>query len=78
MVSTWRYRSFKDMQLLRPRPWLIFVLCGSMIYLLWMYTEEVLLAMTVAYVGSGIAVRIGGIVRRRLRHAPPEPEHQVG
>ena len=78
MVSTWRYRSFKDMQLLRPRPWLIFVLCGSLIYLLWVYTEPVLLAITVVYVGSGIVVRIGGILRRRLRRAPPEPEHQVG
>jgi CDP-diacylglycerol--serine O-phosphatidyltransferase len=78
MVSTWRYQSFKDIQLLRPRPWLIFVLCGSLIYLLWTYTAPVLLAMTVAYVGSGIAVRIGGIVRRRFHRSPPQPEHQVG
>ena len=32
------------------------------------------------YVASGIVIRIGGIIRRRLRHAPPAhaPEHQVG
>jgi hypothetical protein len=28
----------------------------------------VLLGMAIAYVASGIAIRIGGIVRRRLRH----------
>ncbi len=78
MVSTWRYQSFKDIQLLRPRSWLTFVLWGSMIYLLWTYTQQVLLAITTAYVASGIAVRIGGIIRRRFRHTPPQPEQQVG
>jgi CDP-diacylglycerol--serine O-phosphatidyltransferase len=78
MVSTWRYQSFKDMQLLRPRSWLTFVLGGSLVYLLWSYTRPVLLAIMTVYVASGIAVRIGGIVRRRLRHSPPEPERQLG
>jgi CDP-diacylglycerol--serine O-phosphatidyltransferase len=78
MVSTWRYQSFKDVQLLRPRSWLTFVLGGSLIYLLWTYTAPVLLAITSIYVASGIAVRLGGIVRRRLRRQGPEPEHQLG
>jgi len=78
MVSTWRYQSFKDVQLLRPRSWLTFVLRGSIIYLLWTYTPQVLLAITTVYVASGIAVRIGGIVRRRLRRSAPEPERQLG
>jgi CDP-diacylglycerol--serine O-phosphatidyltransferase len=78
MVSTWRYQSFKDIQLLRPRSPLTVVGLGSFIYLLWTYTEPVLLAITTAYVLSGIAIRAGGIIRRRLRHAPREPEHQIG
>jgi CDP-diacylglycerol---serine O-phosphatidyltransferase len=78
MVSTWRYQSFKDVHLLRPRSPLTVVLWGSLIYMLWNYTQPVLLAITAAYVGSGIAVRMGGIIRRRLRHARPEPEHQIG
>jgi CDP-diacylglycerol--serine O-phosphatidyltransferase len=78
MISTWRYQSFKDIQLLRPRPWLTIVLWGSLIYLLWIYTEPVLLVLASVYVGSGIVIRIGGTLRRRLRHAPPQPEHQVG
>jgi CDP-diacylglycerol--serine O-phosphatidyltransferase len=79
MVSTWRYPSFKDLSLLRPRSPLVFVLVGSLIYLIWNFSQPVLLGMTVCYVGSGILIRAGGIVRRRVRPAPPqEPEHQVG
>jgi CDP-diacylglycerol--serine O-phosphatidyltransferase len=52
MVSTWRYPSFKDLSLVRPR--------------------------SICYVLSGIVIRAGGIVRRRLRPAHKEPEHQVG
>jgi len=29
-------------------------------------------------VGSGILIRIGGILRRRFKPAPKQPEHQVG
>jgi CDP-diacylglycerol--serine O-phosphatidyltransferase len=78
MVSTWRYQSFKDIQLLRPRSPLTLVVLGSLIYLLWTYTQPVLLAITTAYVLSGMLVRLGGILRRRLRHAQPEPERQIG
>lgn len=77
MVSTWRYRSFKDVQLLRPRSGLTVVLWGSVIYLIATYPKPVLLGLACAYVASGVAVRTGGILRRRFRRPPPEPEHQV-
>jgi CDP-diacylglycerol--serine O-phosphatidyltransferase len=78
MISTWRYRSFKDIQLLRPRSSLMIVLVGSFIYLLWHLTQPVLLALATAYVSSGIVVRLGGAFRRRFRHAPAHPEHEIG
>ncbi len=78
MVSTWRYRSFKDFQVLRPRSWLTFVVAGAMIALLWMATAPALLAMSITYVASGVLVRVGGIVRRKLRHSEHQPEHQLG
>jgi CDP-diacylglycerol--serine O-phosphatidyltransferase len=78
MVSTWRYRSFKDFNLARPRTPLTFVLLGSLIYLIWNFSQPVLLAMTACYVGSGIFIRLGGIARRRFKPAPRHPEHQVG
>ena len=79
MVSTWRYYSFKDINLLRPRSPLWVIILGSLIYLIWNYSQAMLLAIATAYVASGIVTRIGGIVRRRLRPtAPRQPEHQIG
>lgn len=77
MVSTWRYPSFKGIDLARPRSPLWIILAGAFIYLIWNFSQPVLLAMASAYVGSGIAIRAGGVLRRRLRHSP-HPEHQVG
>jgi CDP-diacylglycerol--serine O-phosphatidyltransferase len=77
MVSTWRYPSFKDLNLLRPRSPFVFVLAGTGIYLVWTVPQPVLLALAICYVGSGIILRIGGIMRRRTRQTP-HPEHQVG
>lgn len=78
MVSTWRYRSFKDVSLLRPRSPLTIVLLGALIYLIWNYSQPVFLAMAATYVGSGIVIRIGGAIRRRFKSAPRAPEHQIG
>ena len=79
MVSTWRYYSFKDLNLMRPRSPLTVILLGGLIYLIWNYSQPVLLACAASYVASGIVIRIGGIVRRYLRPTRPgAPEHQVG
>ena len=68
MVCTWRYYSFKGINLTKPYTPLLFVLLGGLIYGIWNWPQPVLLGMAIAYVASGIAIRIGGIVRRRLRH----------
>jgi CDP-diacylglycerol--serine O-phosphatidyltransferase len=79
MVSTWRYWSFKELNLQSPRSPLILVLMGAVIYGIWNWSEPVLLLIASIYVGSGIAIRVGGIVRRRFRHHPkPAPETQLG
>ncbi len=82
MVSTWRYPSFKDLSLVRPRSPLTFVVLSILIYLIWSLSQPVLLAMSVTYALSGIVIRAGGIVRRRLRPSHPDlekrAEHQVG
>jgi CDP-diacylglycerol--serine O-phosphatidyltransferase len=56
------------------------ILFGALIYLIWNYSQPVLLAISILYVATGIAIRAGGIIRRRFRphpRRPPEPEHQV-
>lgn len=71
MVSTWRYYSFKDLNLLRPRNPLTVILVAALLFLVWNYSQPVLLAFAVTYVGSGIAIRIGGILRRTYRRMHP-------
>jgi CDP-diacylglycerol---serine O-phosphatidyltransferase len=79
MVSTWRYWSFKDLNLLRPRTPLILVAMGGVIYGIVYWSQPVLVILSSIYVGSGIAIRLGGIIRRYVRPAPkPNPEAQVG
>lgn len=69
MVCTWRYRSFKDLNLMRPRSPLLIIFLGSLIYLIWNYSQAMLLVLGVMYVGSGIAVRIGGLLKRSMRNS---------
>ena len=50
MVSTWRYPSFKEMSLTGPRSPLTVILFGALIYLIWNYSQPVLLALASVYV----------------------------
>jgi CDP-diacylglycerol--serine O-phosphatidyltransferase len=71
MVSTWRYRSFKDLNLLRPRSPLSLLLLGTLIFLMWNYSKAVLPAMAWMYVASGVVIRAGGVLRRRFKKTGP-------
>jgi CDP-diacylglycerol--serine O-phosphatidyltransferase len=79
MVSTWRYPSFKEINLKGPRSPLTVIFFGALIYLIWNYSQPVLLTLAVVYVSTGIVLRGAGIIRRRFRPhpPPPQPEHQV-
>ncbi|MBK5292001.1 MAG: CDP-diacylglycerol--serine O-phosphatidyltransferase [Acidobacteriia bacterium] len=80
MVSAWRYRSFKDFNLGSPRSPITVVVLGSLIYLIWNYSHLVLFAMSTVYVGSGIVIRFGGILKRKFRPSPPKdaPAVRIG
>src|SRR5205823_2241032 len=71
MVSTWRYPSFKDIHLMRPRSPLTIILVAALLYMVWMFPQPVLLGLSTAYVATGILIRAGGVIRRRFRHHPP-------
>ncbi len=79
MVSTWRYPSFKDINLARPISPLLFIVLGAAIYLIVNFSQATLLALSAGYLLTGIMIRIGGIVRRKFKPSPPrQPEHQIG
>ena len=80
MVSTWRYPSFKQINVSKPRTPLIALLVGAVSFMIWAWPQPVLLAAASAYGASGIAIRIGGLIRKHRRsHASASlPEHQVG
>lgn len=79
MVSTWRYWSFKELNLLRPRSPLILVAMCAVIFAIWNWSQPVLLLMAVTYMLSGVVTRIAGIVRRAARPTPRQnPETQIG
>lgn len=79
MVSTWRYPSAKQINISKPRTPLFVLIVGCIAFLIWEWAQPFLLAAACAYVGSGIAIRLGGLLRRRKRSRPPAsmPEHQV-
>ena len=77
MVSTWRYYSFKDINLRSPRSPLILVILSALIYGIWNYAQIVLLALALVYVLSGIVIRFLGILRR-LRPSVRNSGGQLG
>jgi CDP-diacylglycerol--serine O-phosphatidyltransferase len=77
MVSTWRYYSFKGISFSKAYSPLIIIVVACFIWCVVNYAQLLLLALSTAYVASGILIRIGGIMRRRLRHAPPAPEIKI-
>ncbi len=68
MISTWRYTSFKDMGFSRMPSLLMVVSLATSIYLIWNFSQPVLLAMASGFVVSGILTRIGGLLRRGSRN----------
>lgn len=85
MIGTWRYWSFKELNLLRPRSPVILVVMGAIFFAIWNWSQPVLVILGSIYVSSGVVIRIGGLIRRHLRRGPklpprqaPKPETQTG
>lgn len=80
MVSTWRYPSFKQISISKPRTPLIVLIVGVIAFLIWEWSQPVLMAAACAYVMSGILIRVSGFIRRhrKLKPRPHYTEHQIG
>ncbi len=76
MVSTLRYWSFKELNMMKSRsPFMMIGMC-VVIYAIWNWSQKLLLVMSVTYMLSGVTMRVFGLVRRVLR--PSKAEIQVG
>lgn len=80
MVSTWRYPSFKQINMSQPHSPLVVLLIGIFGILIWNWSQPVLLSMALVYLLSGIVIRIGGIIRKRMKSRAPKAvtEQQIG
>jgi CDP-diacylglycerol--serine O-phosphatidyltransferase len=79
MISTVRYPSFKELNVMKYGARFVLLAGAMLIYLLFYYSEYVLLILSVAYVSSGLIAKLVQVVRRWLHgdaHAPVEPAHE--
>ena len=64
MISTVRYYSFKDLDIMRRSRSVVLVAAGLLIGLVFYYSEPMLLSITVVYVASGPSAKLIQFVRR--------------
>jgi CDP-diacylglycerol--serine O-phosphatidyltransferase len=79
MVSTWRFYSFKDIDLRRKHPFTGIILIAGLFALIWFFSEYVLFILALTYMLSGVLARIAHVFRRKpMPPAPPlEPASQT-
>jgi CDP-diacylglycerol--serine O-phosphatidyltransferase len=70
MASNIRYPSFKGFPLGRRQPSVIIVLVALLIWLVFVYSEPVLILMASAYMASGLTLHVVRVVRHRLVSRP--------
>jgi CDP-diacylglycerol--serine O-phosphatidyltransferase len=64
MISTWRYYSFKDLDLRRKQRFVVVLGIGGIIALVFLYSQVVLLLIAGSYVLSGIIMKLSYLFRR--------------
>ncbi len=64
MVSTWRFYSFKDIDLRRRHPFVVTVMLAALLAGLWLFSEVVLLVLALSYLGFAVAWRASHHLRK--------------
>jgi CDP-diacylglycerol---serine O-phosphatidyltransferase len=72
MVSTWRFYSFKDIDLRARQPFRLIVIFGLLFAGLWFFSQWLLFIVALAYMASGVIWRLQWVFRRK-RNPPPPP-----
>jgi CDP-diacylglycerol---serine O-phosphatidyltransferase len=71
MVSTWRFYSFKDIDLRARQPFRLIVLFGLLFAGIWFFSQWLLFIVALTYMASGVFWRLQWIFRRRGNTPPP-------
>lgn len=70
MVCTWRFYSFKDIDLKKQHPFANFMLLAGFVWAIWAFSGPVLFFIAMTYMLSGVLARLSYVLRRPA--APPE------
>ena len=76
MVSTWRFYSFKDIDFRSRHPFRLIILLGALFASIWYFSQQVLFAVALLYMASGVFWRLQWIFRRRSEPPPPSPSYK--
>lgn len=71
MVSTWRFYSFKDINLRARQPFRLIIIIGLLFSGILLFSGPVLLFIALTYMFSGVFWRLQWIFRRRRNPPPP-------
>jgi CDP-diacylglycerol--serine O-phosphatidyltransferase len=71
MVSTWRFYSFKDLDFRNRQPFRLIILLGVLFALIWFFSQQMLFALALLYMASGVFWRLQWLFRRRENPSPP-------
>lgn len=71
MVSTWRFYSFKDVDLRSRQPFRLILIIGGLIAGIWFFSGPLLFAIALLYMVSGVFWRLQWIFRKRETPPPP-------
>jgi CDP-diacylglycerol---serine O-phosphatidyltransferase len=75
MVSTWRFYSFKDIDLRARQPFRLIVIFGLLFTAIWFFSRPVLFALALGYMFSGVFWRLQWIFRRKGNPPPATYKH---
>jgi CDP-diacylglycerol--serine O-phosphatidyltransferase len=70
-VSTWRFYSFKDIDLRSRQPFRLIVLFGLLFAGIWFFSRPLLFIIALTYMASGVFWRLQWIFRKKGNPPPP-------
>jgi CDP-diacylglycerol---serine O-phosphatidyltransferase len=74
MVSTWRFYSFKDIDLRMQQPFRVIILLGLLFAGLWFFSGPLLFSLALLYMASGVLWRLQWMFRRKGSPPPSYTE----